>query len=122
MLSQVDQLMANKTELVRRTQLMRTPVSIIGHEAIQESGDEPAGEAVPLAAAQQYIAEIFDDSDFYENLLRDLSKPPCAAVAGYLGFLPHLYLPHFCLYLQRGLELILTILTGFVPLHWLLLV
>lgn len=85
--------MADRERLVRRTQLQRTPAVIHGqappasedtepesNEAPEDDGDVPADAATrnqrdkAAAATVVYNESIFDDTDFYHELLRDLSK------------------------------------------------
>lgn len=55
-LLQIDQIMADKTRLIERTQIKRSKYSIVGNpESINTDIDQ----------------EIFDDDDFYHKLLRD---------------------------------------------------
>lgn len=58
-LEQVDQIMALKDRVVKRTQLVRTHCDVFGKSA--ESSEGP-----------QYDANIFDDGDFYHELLKEL--------------------------------------------------
>lgn len=67
----IDHLLLNRLKLVRRTQLKRGNYEIIGK---REQSDEPAldSELVERRKKEIYDSEIFDDSDFYHQLLREL--------------------------------------------------
>ena len=67
----IDHLMLNRLKLVRRTQLKRGNYEIIGK---QEQSDAPEldSELVEKRKKEVYDSEIFDDSDFYHQLLREL--------------------------------------------------
>ncbi|XP_011498623.1 PREDICTED: protein Aatf [Ceratosolen solmsi marchali] len=64
-LKQIEFLLANKEKLIKKTQLKRSQYDIIGKAT--ESLDNDDGNRV-----QEYDTEIFDDDDFYHQLLRDL--------------------------------------------------
>lgn len=63
----IEQIMANKERLIKRTQLRRSNYAILGKCA--DSGDD---EQVQSTKADEYDCEIFDDDDFYHQLLREL--------------------------------------------------
>jgi protein AATF/BFR2 len=60
----------NRLKLIRRTQLKRSKYQILGRPPVDE--DEPKSELVERKTKEIYEAEIFDDSDFYHQLLREL--------------------------------------------------
>ncbi|XP_023023786.2 protein AATF [Leptinotarsa decemlineata] len=67
-INNIEHTLKDKSKLVKRTQLKRTDYKSIGEEEIEpvqnESSDtKPTGE---------YNPEIFDDNDFYHQLLREL--------------------------------------------------
>ncbi|KAJ1943154.1 rRNA-processing protein bfr2 [Kickxella alabastrina] len=66
---QIDQALAAKERLVERTQLKRTEYTVIG-ELVQEPATEK--NAAVDAHLRDLDVEIFDDSDFYQQLLREL--------------------------------------------------
>ncbi|KAJ2799882.1 rRNA-processing protein bfr2, partial [Coemansia helicoidea] len=73
---QISQALANKERLVERTQLQRVDYKIIGKDGGVE-GDDAAtrGEDAPAtvdAHLKKTDPEIFDDTDFYQQLLREL--------------------------------------------------
>ncbi|RKP15437.1 apoptosis-antagonizing transcription factor, partial [Piptocephalis cylindrospora] len=65
--SQMDMILADKDRLIRRTQLKRTAVPVIGIE------DQPTPQG-----DGQYDEEVFDDGDFYAQLLRELIEAKTA--------------------------------------------
>ncbi|XP_014662168.1 PREDICTED: protein AATF-like [Priapulus caudatus] len=96
-LTQVQLILADKDRLVKRTQLKRSSYRVIGKadsaasggEAEQEDAEEAAargeeGERVVAACRdahlKEYDAEIFDDDDFYHQLLRELIERKTADV------------------------------------------
>ena len=54
---QIEHILADKKRLIKRTQLKRFAGDVLGHQDTTE---------------QEYYEEIFDDDDFYHQLLRDL--------------------------------------------------
>ncbi|XP_029467573.1 protein AATF isoform X2 [Rhinatrema bivittatum] len=88
-LTQIDQILMDKERLLRRTRTKRSAYRILGKvEAesgpVQElvPGEEP--EALPQGKANAHLKdldeEIFDDSDFYHQLLRELIERKTNAV------------------------------------------
>ncbi|KAI8322200.1 TRAUB-domain-containing protein [Martensiomyces pterosporus] len=73
-LHQINQTLAGKERLIERTQLKRAEYSIIGKpSAEKESADETRSTSVAVDAhLKDHDAEIFDDTDFYQQLLREL--------------------------------------------------
>lgn len=80
-LKQIEQVLSNRQRLIQRTQLKRSSYNILGQELIRES-DKQIEESNPSADTndlkdsheqnKEYNSEIFDDTDFYHQLLRDL--------------------------------------------------
>lgn len=67
----IDHLLLNRLKLVRRTQLKRGNYEIIGKR--EQSGEQALdSELVEKRKKEIYDSEIFDDSDFYHQLLREL--------------------------------------------------
>ncbi|RKP22630.1 apoptosis-antagonizing transcription factor [Syncephalis pseudoplumigaleata] len=68
---QIGQVLADKERLVKRTQLKRNDYQILGKkEAAPAAEDENIdAEKDPL---KDYDGEVFDDTDFYQQLLREL--------------------------------------------------
>ncbi|KAJ2656503.1 rRNA-processing protein bfr2, partial [Coemansia sp. RSA 1200] len=76
-LHQLEQILAAKDRLIERTQLKRTEYKIIGKsEAISGAEDEESQKKNSSVAVDAHLkdidAEIFDDTDFYQQLLREL--------------------------------------------------
>ncbi|XP_011870213.1 PREDICTED: protein AATF-like [Vollenhovia emeryi] len=63
-LKQIEFAMSNISKLRKRTQLKRSEYNIVGKSLLNEDSD---GRKI-----QEYDVEIFDDDDFYHQLLRDL--------------------------------------------------
>ncbi|KAH1178755.1 protein AATF [Mauremys mutica] len=79
-LTQIDQIMMDKERLLRRTQTKRSVYRVLG-KLEQESQPVPeslpgCSEVVPQAKSNTHLKdldeEIFDDDDFYHQLLREL--------------------------------------------------
>ena len=60
-MKQIDHILSDKSRLVKRTKLQRNAYDIIGLDKNDDSEDQDA-----------YNDEIFDDDDFYHQLLREL--------------------------------------------------
>ncbi|XP_046555266.1 protein AATF-like [Haliotis rubra] len=77
-LKQIEQIMRDKDRLIRRTQLKRSGQRILGvEEKVAEENQRRAEDNQEAAAAtaspgDDYDGEVFDDSDFYHQLLREL--------------------------------------------------
>ncbi|KAI8984148.1 apoptosis antagonizing transcription factor-domain-containing protein [Mycotypha africana] len=71
-MSQIENAMADKEGLIKRTQLQRSDYKIIGKTA-QEATPTPADmDKKPDRHLNNYDVEIFDDHDFYQQQLREL--------------------------------------------------
>ncbi|CAH2089311.1 unnamed protein product [Euphydryas editha] len=76
-LQQISFILSDRNKLIRRTQLKRSEYDIIGytHKLPQSESNDQNG-INPLTRDRkdndEYIPEIFDDSDFYHQLLREL--------------------------------------------------
>ncbi|XP_002158078.3 protein AATF isoform X1 [Hydra vulgaris] len=66
-LQQINQVLTDKERLVKRTQLKRTPYRILGEN---ETADSSA--PVPDSHLKDYNEQIFDDNDFYHEMLKEL--------------------------------------------------
>ncbi|XP_034230890.1 protein AATF-like [Thrips palmi] len=80
-LKQIDQILADKSRVTRRTQLRRTEYHVLGqvdqpnekvgtketHDGAESKESKSTAELI-----REYDPEIFDDSDFYHQLLREL--------------------------------------------------
>ncbi|XP_048242589.1 protein AATF-like [Haliotis rufescens] len=76
-LKQIEQIMRDKDRLIRRTQLKRSGQRILGvEEKVEEENQRHAEDnqeaAVSASPGDDYDGEVFDDSDFYHQLLREL--------------------------------------------------
>ncbi|KAI8365289.1 apoptosis antagonizing transcription factor-domain-containing protein [Radiomyces spectabilis] len=80
-MTQIDHLMADKANLVKRTQLQRSDYPVLGKQVKNdeedktnesESADQDAKDRKADRHLTTYDEEIFDDHDFYSQLLREL--------------------------------------------------
>ncbi|KAJ2726787.1 rRNA-processing protein bfr2 [Coemansia sp. Benny D115] len=69
---QIGQAMAAKERLIERTHLKRTEYKIIGEPSVESEESEKNSKGVVDAHLRNLDTEIFDDSDFYQQLLREL--------------------------------------------------
>ncbi|KAJ2474141.1 rRNA-processing protein bfr2, partial [Coemansia sp. RSA 2320] len=69
---QISQSLASKDRLIERTQLKRAEYAIIGRATEQETSDSKSSTIAVDAHLKDRDAEIFDDTDFYQQLLREL--------------------------------------------------
>lgn len=87
-LQQISYILSDRDKLVKRTQLKRSEYAIIGYNkepsGIQNT-DENGLEVNPGTRSRkdddEYIPEIFDDSDFYHQLLRELIECKSADIS-----------------------------------------
>ncbi|XP_063810897.1 protein AATF isoform X2 [Pseudophryne corroboree] len=88
-LLQIEQIMSDKERLQRRTQTKRSLYSILGksqHESLpvpEHTSDETMGvqaEGKPNSQLKELDEEIFDDDDFYHQLLRELIERKTTSV------------------------------------------
>ncbi|EFA06829.2 protein AATF [Tribolium castaneum] len=68
-LDQIEYNLSNKDKLIKKTQLKRSQYSILGEEETEDRNSE------------EYNSEIFDDDDFYHQLLRELIEVKSADVS-----------------------------------------
>ncbi|XP_075981420.1 apoptosis antagonizing transcription factor [Anticarsia gemmatalis] len=86
-LQQISYILSDREKLVRRTQLKRSEYDIIGYkkEVTEENNDNNGTEVNPITRDRkdndEYIPEIFDDSDFYHQLLRELIECKSADIS-----------------------------------------
>ncbi|XP_072162826.1 protein AATF-like [Diadema setosum] len=77
-LVQIQQILQDKSRLIQRTQLRRSEYTVLGQQPRDEEKEEEKEETnrdLPTSANQHlkhYDEEIFDDDDFYHQLLREL--------------------------------------------------
>lgn len=95
-MKQIEQVMADRTRVVKRTQLRRSDFTVIGAEPKEAGG--PASVAAATSAGvdagepgiqggvapgavqdREYSTELFDDGDFYHDILRELIERKAAA-------------------------------------------
>ncbi|KAF9819074.1 hypothetical protein SFRURICE_000739 [Spodoptera frugiperda] len=85
-LQQISYILSDREKLVRRTQLKRSEYDIVGYkkpDPEDQNGNET--EVNPITRDRkdndEYIPEIFDDSDFYHQLLRELIECKSADIS-----------------------------------------
>jgi len=69
--SQIEQLLSDKDRLIKRTQLKRSDYKSLGKQEPEKKEEEEEEEHVDEHLAN-YDPEIFDDTDFYQQLLKEL--------------------------------------------------
>jgi len=69
-LLQIKQVLSDKERLLKRTRLKRTPYRILGRR--EEEENETNGAASADTHLKDYDSNIFDDGDFYHELLKEL--------------------------------------------------
>ncbi|CAB3257228.1 unnamed protein product [Arctia plantaginis] len=86
-LQQISYILSDREKLVRRTQLKRSEYDIIGYQknVSGENNNENGTGEIPASTHRkdndEYISEIFDDSDFYHQLLRELIECKSADIS-----------------------------------------
>ncbi|XP_026491848.2 protein Aatf [Vanessa tameamea] len=87
-LQQISYILSDRDKLIHRTQLKRSEYDIIGYTKVpsQSENDDQNGMDVNSVSRDrkdndEYIPEIFDDSDFYHQLLRELIECKSADVS-----------------------------------------
>ncbi|CAH1954853.1 unnamed protein product [Acanthoscelides obtectus] len=76
-ISHIEHTLSDKTKLIKRTQLKRSNYRIVGEESKQQSEENPSEVVVHV---DEYNTEIFDDDDFYHQMLRELIEMKSADV------------------------------------------
>lgn len=72
-LQQISYILSDKEKLIKRTQLKRSEYDIVGCKKQEAKGDsEHNGATKNRKDDDEYLPEIFDDNDFYHQLLREL--------------------------------------------------
>lgn len=80
-LKQIQHILSDKPRLVRRTQFKRMSYKVLGKSQVLMEGDScddsadsenELNESNDKKLHEEYDCEIFDDDDFYHNLLREL--------------------------------------------------
>lgn len=86
-LQQISYILSDRNKLIRRTQLKRSEYDIIGYaktpemENKEQNGVELNPGVRDRKDNDEYITEIFDDSDFYHQLLRELIECKSADIS-----------------------------------------
>lgn len=86
-LQQISYILSDREKLVKRTQLKRSEYDIIGYKknVLGENNNKNETEEIPGLMNRkdndEYISEIFDDSDFYHQLLRELIECKSADIS-----------------------------------------
>ncbi|KAH6579586.1 hypothetical protein BASA50_004988 [Batrachochytrium salamandrivorans] len=71
--SQIHQISQDRDRLIKRTRLIRTPLNILGkEEAPSQLLPTSANEELRDKHLSNFDAEIFDDGDYYQQLLKEL--------------------------------------------------
>lgn len=65
----IEHILSDRAKFVRRTQMRRSDYKILGQDAEDENSEN---DGTKSRIAQMYNTEIFDDDDFYHQLLREL--------------------------------------------------
>lgn len=65
----IEHTLSDRPKLVKKTQLRRSEYKIIGEETDEQAAEN---EEIKSRISQLYNSEIFDDNDFYHQLLREL--------------------------------------------------
>lgn len=83
-LQQISYILSDRDKLIKRTQLKRSEYEIMGYKKpLEESSNGDASNPVTKSRKDddEYIPEIFDDSDFYHQLLRELIECKSADIS-----------------------------------------
>lgn len=90
-LSQIKQILGDKDRLIKRTQLKRSEYRPLGeptkHEENEENGERQDNKAD--AHLSNHDTEIFDDNDYYQQLLKELIESRMADTGTSFLFLSH---------------------------------
>jgi protein AATF/BFR2 len=80
-LKQIEQILSNRQRLIQRSQLKRPSYNILGQELIPQDQKNTEGSVAFTSAdnlktgeeaSKEYNTEIYDDTDYYHQLLREL--------------------------------------------------
>ncbi|KPJ09558.1 Protein AATF [Papilio machaon] len=81
-LQQINYILSDRNKLIRRTQLKRSEYDIIGYKKTEENEETNDNTVIrDRKDNDEYIPEIFDDSDFYHQLLRELIECKSADIS-----------------------------------------
>ncbi|KAF2899708.1 hypothetical protein ILUMI_06466 [Ignelater luminosus] len=73
--NQIEHILSDKEKLIKRTQLKRTDYEIVGQQKSNEDNETSQDQSVEV-----HDSNIFDDTDFYHHLLRELIECKSADV------------------------------------------
>lgn len=76
-LNHIEHTLTDRSKLIKRTQLKRSVYTILGQEYTEENN---SNEDNKKGTGEEYNTEIFDDDDFYHQLLRELIEVKSADV------------------------------------------
>ncbi|KAJ8924345.1 hypothetical protein NQ315_007141 [Exocentrus adspersus] len=68
----IEHTLSDRPKLVKRTQLKRSAYTILGQESLVENETNEENVNNVSVPTEEYNTEIFDDDDFYHQLLREL--------------------------------------------------
>ncbi|XP_013137424.1 PREDICTED: protein Aatf [Papilio polytes] len=81
-LQQINYILSDRNKLIRRTQLKRSEYDIIGYKQNEKNKETNENHVIAdRKENDEYIPEIFDDSDFYHQLLRELIECKSADIS-----------------------------------------
>ncbi|KAJ8960389.1 hypothetical protein NQ314_006079 [Rhamnusium bicolor] len=70
-INHIEHTLSDRAKLLKRTRLKRSEYTILGQEPAKES-EKQDDNIQDIRPAEEYNSEIFDDDDFYHQLLREL--------------------------------------------------
>lgn len=77
----IEHVLRDRSKLLKRTQLRRSDYKIIGEKNADDGqATKQESEETPSRISQLYNTEIFDDDDFYHQLLRELIEVKSAGI------------------------------------------
>lgn len=80
-LQQISYILSDRDKLIRRTQLKRTEYDIVGYSKAVNNDNDSEKVTKNRKDDDEYIPEIFDDNDFYHQLLRELIECKSADIS-----------------------------------------
>lgn len=80
-LQQISYILSDRDKLIRRTQLKRTEYDIVGYSKAVNNENDSENVTKNRKDDDEYIPEIFDDNDFYHQLLRELIECKSADIS-----------------------------------------
>ncbi|CAH0550358.1 unnamed protein product [Brassicogethes aeneus] len=79
-LNQIQHNLNDKQKLIKRTQLRRSEFKIIGEKEKEDTTPEPNEDNIEVKNTEEHNTNIFDDDDFYHQLLRELIEVKSADI------------------------------------------